>query len=158
MGGGWGMGWMPLPQVENQGPSKKLWPRKEGKIGIFLFWREELAPFYCVSFTHFSTKFPVFLNKNLAKCNPCPRAILGVLQFLDSLPPSGKSRRLCVSINMVKHIAENVGMSGLQIFDFSRKTHQRALDGMQQALEAESRAKGEAQRMKKKLVGIEKIF
>ncbi len=49
-------------------------------------------------------------------------------------------------------------MSGLQIFDFSRKTHQRALDGMQQALEAESRAKGEAQRMKKKLVGIEKIF
>ncbi len=34
-----------------------------------------------------------------------------------------------------------------------RKTHQRALDGMQQALEAESRAKGEAQRMKKKLVG-----
>ena len=58
---------------------------------------------------------------------------------------------------MVKPIAENVGMSGLQMFVFfSRKTHQRALDGMQQALEAESRAKGEAQRMKKKLVRIEK--
>ncbi len=36
-------------------------------------------------------------------------------------------------------------------FDAIRKTHQRALDSMQQALEAESRAKGEATRMKKKL-------
>lgn len=36
-------------------------------------------------------------------------------------------------------------------FDAIRKTHQKALDGMQQSLEAETRAKTEAQRMKKKL-------
>ena len=36
-------------------------------------------------------------------------------------------------------------------FDAIRKTHQKGLDSMQQALEAETRAKGEAIRMKKKL-------
>ncbi|QQP57772.1 Myosin heavy chain 1, partial [Caligus rogercresseyi] len=36
-------------------------------------------------------------------------------------------------------------------FEAIKKTHQKALDGMQQTLEAEGRAKGEALRMKKKL-------
>ena len=36
-------------------------------------------------------------------------------------------------------------------FEAIRKTYQKGLDSMQQALEAETRAKGEAIRMKKKL-------
>merc|ERR1711976_794148 len=62
-----------------------------------------------------------------------------------------KVLRAQLELSQVKQEIERRIKEKEEEFDAIRKTHQKALDGMQQALESETRAMGEAIRMKKKL-------